>query len=225
MAGRLHTEILTALGATAAVIDPKHQDLPASLRSFRHQVSDLPQAVAAGIDLWSICCPTAEHLPVLRAVLAHNPAARVLMEKPACRGHEIGAFTRLLDGHPAARIVVNDQYRHSTALPAFTDLITTLEPGAPLEKMSVLFTKDRRPDSARGRFVDRDYGVLGYEWLHMLAVTRHILPAPAWEHYLASDPATSVFVTSSKERYPTSSASPTATTPEHPGPATRSSGS
>ncbi|MFG2934154.1 S-adenosyl-L-homocysteine hydrolase [Streptomyces achromogenes] len=70
VAGRLHTEILTALGATPAVIDPKHQDLPASLRSFPHQVSDLPQAVAAGIDLWSICCPTAEHLPVLRAVLA-----------------------------------------------------------------------------------------------------------------------------------------------------------
>ncbi|MFD4161500.1 hypothetical protein ACFWRT_13685 [Streptomyces cyaneofuscatus] len=54
----------------------------------------------------------------------------------------------------------------------------------------MLFTKDRRPDSASGRFIDRDYGVLGYEWLHMLAVTRGILPAPAWEHYLALDPAT-----------------------------------
>ncbi|MFF3730928.1 Gfo/Idh/MocA family oxidoreductase [Streptomyces sp. NPDC002476] len=190
VAGRLHTEILTALGANPAVIDPKHQDLPASLRSFPHQVSDLPEAVAADIDLWSICCPTAEHLPVLRAVLAHNPAARVLMEKPACRGHEIDAFTRLLADHPAARIVVNDQYRHSTTLPAFTELIHALEPGAPLDKVSVVFTKDRRPDSASGRFIDRDYGVLGYEWLHMLAVTRGILPAPAWEHYLASDPAT-----------------------------------
>lgn len=190
VAGRLHTEILTALGATPAVIDPKHQDLPASLRTFPHQVSELPSSVAAGIDLWSVCCPTSEHLAVLRAILRHNPAARVLMEKPACRGHEIDAFNVLLADHPAARIVVNDQYRHSTTLPAFTSLIATLEPGAPIDKVSVLFTKDRRPDSASGRFIDRDYGVLGYEWLHMLAVTRGILPAPAWEHYLASDPAT-----------------------------------
>lgn len=190
VAGRLHTEILTALGATPAVIDPKHQDLPASLRTFPHQVSELPPAVAAGIDLWSVCCPTAEHLDVLRAVLRHNPAARVLMEKPACRGHEIDAFSRLLTDHPAARMIVNDQYRHSTTLPAFTSLIAALEPGAPIDRVSVLFTKDRRPDSASGRFIDRDYGVLGYEWLHMLAVTRGILPAPAWEHYLSLDPAT-----------------------------------
>lgn len=190
VAGRLHTAILTELGATPAVIDPKHQDLPAAVRTFPHEVSELSPAVAADIDLWSICCPTAEHLPVLRAVLAHNPAARVLMEKPACRGHEIDAFTRLLAEHPAARIVVNDQYRHSTTLPAFTDLITALEPDASIEKVSVLFSKDRRPDSASGRFIDRDYGVLGYEWLHMLAVVRGILPAPVWENYLASDPAT-----------------------------------
>ena len=190
VAGRLHTEILTALGTTPAVIDPKHQDLPASLRTFPHQVSELPPAVAAGIDLWSVCCPTAEHLEVLRAILRHNPAARVLMEKPACRGHEIDAFSRLLADHPAARIIVNDQYRHTTTLPAFTGLIAALEPGAPIDKVSVLFTKDRRPDSATGRFIDRDYGVLGYEWLHMLAVTRGIMPAPAWEHYLAPDPAT-----------------------------------
>lgn len=190
VAGRLHTAILTDLGATPAVIDPKHQDLPAAVRTFPHEVGELSPAVAAGIDLWSICCPTAEHLPVLRAVLAHNPAARVLMEKPACRGHEIDAFTRLLAEHPDARIVVNDQYRHSTTLPAFTDLIATLEPDAPIQKVSVLFTKDRRPDSTSGRFIDRDYGVLGYEWLHMLAVVRGILPTPAWENYLASDPAT-----------------------------------
>ncbi|MEJ8654785.1 hypothetical protein WKI65_43805 [Streptomyces sp. MS1.AVA.3] len=190
VAGRLHSTILTEMGVTPAVIDPKHQDLPASMRTFPHEVSELSPTVAAGIDLWSICCPTAEHLPVLRAVLAHNPAARVLMEKPACRGHEIAAFTTLLATHPAARIVVNDQYRHSTTLPALTDLITTLEPDTPMERVSVVFTKDRRPDSASGRFVDRDYGVLGYEWLHMLAVARRILPTPTWENYLASDPAT-----------------------------------
>ncbi|MFH0246101.1 hypothetical protein ACGRHY_27630 [Streptomyces sp. HK10] len=188
IAGRLHTTILTRLGADLAVIDPKHQDLPTSVRSFPHEVGDLSPAVAAGIDLWSICCPTADHLPVLRAILAHNPAARVLLEKPACRGHEIDTFTRLLADHPHARVVVNDQYQHAAVLPAFIDIITRLEPDAAIEKVSVTFTKDRRPDAAAGRFVDRDYGVLGYEWLHMLAVLHGVLPPPVWQAYLASDP-------------------------------------
>ncbi|MCC9309265.1 Gfo/Idh/MocA family oxidoreductase, partial [Kitasatospora sp. RB6PN24] len=190
VAGRLHAQFLTDLGATMAIIDPKHQDLPASPHTFRHEVGELPAATAAAIDVWSICCPTADHLPVLRAILAHNPAARVLLEKPACQGHEIDAFTDLLAHHPDARVIVNDQYRHSTAVRAVTDLVAHLEPGAPIDHVQITFTKDRRPDSAAGRFVDRAYGVLGYEWLHMLAVLRAILPPPAWDAYLATDPAT-----------------------------------
>ncbi|MFE9424130.1 Gfo/Idh/MocA family oxidoreductase [Kitasatospora sp. NPDC006697] len=189
VAGRLHAQFLTELGATMAIIDPKHQDLPASPHTFRHEVGELPAAMAAGIDLWSICCPTADHLPVLRTILARNPAARVLLEKPACQGHEIDAFTDLLAHHPGARVIVNDQYRHSTAVRAFTDLVTHLEPGAPIDRIQVVFTKDRGPDSAAGRFVDRTYGVLGYEWLHMLAVLREILPPHDWDAYLATDPA------------------------------------
>lgn len=128
VAGRLHATILEDLGADLAIIDPKHQDLlPQPRHTFTHHVNELPARVAKGIDLWSICCPTADHLPVLRAVLAHNPVARILLEKPACQGHEIGAFTDLLDQHPHARIVVNDQYRHSQTLPAFIDLVHCFE--------------------------------------------------------------------------------------------------
>ncbi|MFJ4679118.1 Gfo/Idh/MocA family oxidoreductase [Kitasatospora sp. NPDC088783] len=189
VAGRLHAALLTGLGATIAVIDPKHQDLPAAPGTFHRQVADLPARVAAGIDVWSICCPTADHLPVLAAVLARNPAARILLEKPACQGHEIQEFTDLLARHPAARVIVNDQYRHSAAVAAFADLIARLEPGTPIDAVDVAFTKDRGPDAAAGRFVDRTYGVLGYEWLHQMAVVRGILPPTAWNAYLATDPA------------------------------------
>ncbi|MFP8959108.1 hypothetical protein ACLIYP_00840 [Streptomyces nanhaiensis] len=192
VAGRLHTTILEDLGADLTIIDPKHQDLPTGRhRTFTSQVSELPGNVADNISLWSVCTPTADHLPVLRAILAHQPTARILLEKPACRGHEIDAFTDLLARHPQARIVVNDQYRHTKALPAFTDLIRRIEPDAPISQVTVTFTKDRRGDIDTGRFIDRDYGVLGYEWLHMLAVLAGILPTPVVDTYLASDPATS----------------------------------
>lgn len=189
VAGRLHTDILTEFGASVTIIDPKHQDLPRTHRSFPHEVGELPVSQAADIDLWSVCCPTAEHLPVLRAVLEHNPAARVLLEKPACQGHEIEAFTALLSRHPRARIVVNDQYRRSDALSAFTGLVDYLEPAAPMSRTTVTFTKDRTADIVGGRFLDRDYGVLGYEWLHMLAVLGRILPPPVLDVYLAADPS------------------------------------
>ncbi|OLT26836.1 hypothetical protein BJF83_20235 [Nocardiopsis sp. CNR-923] len=189
VAGRLHTDILSRLGADVAIIDPKHQDLPRAHRSFPHQVSELPSNVAARVDLWSVCTPTSEHLPLVRAILAHNPQARILLEKPACQGHEIDAFTEVLAAHPGAKVMVNDQYRHARVLPAFTDLIADLEPKARIRRVNITFTKDRTTDIANGRFIDRTYGVLGYEWLHMLTVLAHVLPPSTMKAYLEAPPS------------------------------------
>ncbi|MFC0863329.1 hypothetical protein ACFHYQ_13605 [Sphaerimonospora cavernae] len=191
VAGRLHATILEDLGARVTIIDPKHQHLPKTQRAFTQQVSDLPPSVAEGVDLWSICCPTTDHLPVLRAVLAHNPAARILLEKPACQGHEIDTFADLLTRHPMSRVVVNDQYRRSRAVPALSGLIARFEPDTAINQIAITFTKDRSGDITTGRFIDRDYGVLGYEWLHMLAVFAGILPAPILDGYLTGDPGSS----------------------------------
>ncbi|SDI49976.1 Oxidoreductase family, NAD-binding Rossmann fold [Sinosporangium album] len=184
-AGRLHAGILTGAGAELTILDPKHQDLPRTCRSFHHNIDDLPATRA--IDLWSVCCPTAEHLSVLRSILARDPAARVLLEKPACQAHEIVALTDLLDRHPRARLLVTDQYQHATALDGAAGLLAQ-HAGGPIDHLTVSFTKDRTADIADGRFIDRSYGVLGYEWLHMLAVLRRLLPAEAMTSYLTSDP-------------------------------------
>ncbi|MEU8042413.1 hypothetical protein [Streptosporangium sp. NPDC049078] len=187
-AGRLHAQLLADSGAQLVVVDPKHQDLPKEYRTFSHGVDELPPQVAAGVGMWSVCCPTADHVPVLRSILAHDPQARILLEKPACQGHEIGELARLVGEHPAARVMVTDQYRHARALDVAADLIEEHEPGTPIHRLTVTFTKDRSADIAGGRFVDRSYGVLGYEWLHMLAVLRRFLPADVFAAYLASPP-------------------------------------
>jgi S-adenosylhomocysteine hydrolase len=193
-AGQLHAGILATEGAEVAIIDPKHQDLPrAGQQEFRAAIDDLPAAVASGVALWSVCCPTAAHLPSLRSILARAPDARVLLEKPACQAHEISDLAALLADHPAARVAVVDQYAHSTVLAELARLISALEPGQPIDRITVTFTKDRTGDIARGRFIDRSYGVLGYEWLHMLASARHLIPPAAFTAYLSSSPAQASF--------------------------------
>jgi S-adenosylhomocysteine hydrolase len=187
-AGRLHADILAEFGATISVIDPKHQDLPRTYRPFPQGVSELPDSLFAQVDLWSICCPTPEHLSVLSAILARSPQARVILEKPACQGHEIDPLVALLASHRSARVTVTDQYRHARALPTLMQMVADLESGAQIDQVTITFTKDRTADIERGRFIDRDYGVLGYEWLHMLAVLRHVVPPAVMDRYLRSDP-------------------------------------
>lgn len=200
VAGRLHTEILTASGMRVMVVDPKHhQDDDARVPIY----ASLADAGASGdgpADIWSVCTPTADHLPVLRHILLLDPAARILLEKPACHGHEIDEFEALLEAHPRARIIVNDQYQHATALAELRGLLQKLEPGQRIHQVTATFTKDRRRDINDGRFVDRSYGVLGYEWLHMLAVLRGILPAHLMDQYLTGDPLLSDLYPSYDER-------------------------
>lgn len=186
--GRLHTELLAGLGAEPIIIDPKHQDLPVEYTSFPHGVEQLPEQVHSTIGMWSVCTPTADHLPVLRTILEHDPHARVLVEKPACLGHEITDFRALLRAHPEARVVVTDQYRHARALTVLRELMERYEPDAVPDHVAVTFVKDRSGDVALGRFVDRSYGVLGYEWLHMLTVLRGVLDEETAATYLATAP-------------------------------------
>ena len=93
---------------------PSTRTCPGHTRPSAGRSPNCPDAVASAIALWSVCCPTADHLPVLRSILTRNPAARVLLEKPACQGHEISELASLLAAHPAARVLITDQYQHST---------------------------------------------------------------------------------------------------------------
>ncbi len=91
----------------------------------------------------------------------------------------MGELTALLVSHRNVRLAIVDQYRHSRAIDALRQLVGELEPDAVIDHIGVAFSKNRTIDISRGRFVDRSYGVLGYEWLHMLAAMRQFLPAEA----------------------------------------------
>ncbi|OJF12397.1 Gfo/Idh/MocA family oxidoreductase [Couchioplanes caeruleus] len=182
-AGRLHTSLLDGPTVRLLLVDPATVHPDATLPTWR-SVAELPDEIVADIDVWSVCSPTATHLTVLREILARDPRARIVLEKPACTSSEIDDFQRLLAGAPGMRLAVTDQYRRSRAATILGRLVRTALPADVPRAVQVVFAKDRVADVRRGRFVDLDYGVLGYEWLHMLAVLGHLLPPAVTSTYL-----------------------------------------
>ncbi|MDA2806857.1 Gfo/Idh/MocA family oxidoreductase [Nocardiopsis suaedae] len=185
VAGRLHERVLTGLGYAVSVVDPALGAQEAGGRAHRRV------AEAAGgrpVDAWSVCTPTSTHVSVLAEVLAADPGARVVVEKPACRPRELPRFRALLADHPRARAVLMNQYRHAHAMAVLRSVLKGPAAAYPLQTLRVGFGKDRREDIAAGRFVDRDHGIFGYEWLHMLALVGGVLPEESFGRYLRTDP-------------------------------------
>lgn len=185
VAGRLHHRLLTGLGATVSVVDPAADPrlLPFPVAARVEDVPELPP-----VDVWSVCTPTAAHVPTVAAVLDRDPGARLLVEKPVCRSWEGPRLAALLAAHEGARLVVMNQYAHAEAPALLRAVKDEYAPRHPVEAIRVAFGKDRRQDIAAGRFVDHDYGVFGYEWLHMLALLGRFLPEDAYHRYLVRHP-------------------------------------
>ncbi|MFD7028558.1 Gfo/Idh/MocA family oxidoreductase [Streptomyces sp. NPDC059917] len=183
-AGRLHQRLLGEIGFDVSVVDPAPGAVPPAVPVF----DSVESAARRTVDVWSVCSPTATHVATVAQVLAVDPAARLLVEKPLCRAWEIPELTSLLDAHPDARLVVMDQYRHSRAMSLLRSMRQELTPGHAPRAVRVGFGKDRRADIAAGRFVDHDYGVFGYEWLHMLALVRGALAPETYDRYMGTEP-------------------------------------
>ncbi|MFI9645038.1 Gfo/Idh/MocA family oxidoreductase [Streptomyces sp. NPDC052040] len=175
--GRLHAGNLRAAGHRTVTVDR------AADADFR-DVRELPDALVARIDAWVVSTPTRLHLRTLRQILTRAPAARVLLEKPAVIPSELAALTRTLDEHPGARVVVNNVYAHSAPVRHLAGTVLRLSASDPIARITVEFTKNRLSDVAAGRFVDNDYGEVGYEWFHMLAILRELLSPEDYRAYL-----------------------------------------
>ena len=190
VAGRLHARILKEYGANVCIVDPRFQNLPDT-----YQVDNIPDLMASLGDMvriWTVSCPTHEHLNAVSQILQVAPTARILLEKPACQAHEIGLFRDLLAAHPQARVVIVDQYRHSRVIDRFHEIAAAQFGETGADQIEIRFHKDRGDQIETGRFVDHSYGVLGYEWLHMLTILERVL-GPDFGSYHAQGLARSEF--------------------------------
>ncbi|MFB4356831.1 hypothetical protein RBJ15_11400 [Pantoea sp. BS_4] len=182
--GRLHARLLADEGAKINIIDNKYQDLPGTLQLTK--IEQLPIDVINSTNVWSICTPTADHLSSVQKILKLRPDASIILEKPACQANEISDFEVLLSEYPHANIQIVDQYKHTNVINYFIDCIRCYNKELSFEKIEIVFDKDRSKDIDKGRFIDRSYGVLGYEWLHMLSVLSEILKDD-FDEYLNAD--------------------------------------
>jgi hypothetical protein len=192
--GRMHARILRSFGAKISIVDPQPPDHPVGADVWG-AIDEIPERIRDAIDVWVISNPTVHHLSTLRDVLACQPKTRAFMEKPACASHEIDGLQTLLSEHPQARLIVNQQYRHSRIVSLLrAEMARVPDFDRFPDSIEISFTKDRRPDIAAGRFVDTDYEILGYEWTHMISVLEGLLPREAVEDYLAAPVEDSRFV-------------------------------
>lgn len=177
--GGLHAGNLRAARHRTVTVDRRPE------ADFR-DVREVPDALVAKIDAWVVSTPTRLHLRTLRQILTRAPAARVLLEKPAVIPSELAALARTLDEHPDARVVVNNVYANSSAVHRLASAVRRLSACDPIRRITIEFTKNRLSDVVAGRFVDTDYGEVGYEWFHMLAILRELLRPEDYRAYLAT---------------------------------------
>ena len=177
--GRIYRKIFDELTAHFLIVDPMMDE---DRENYVYSsLGDVPDEVFRHVQAWSICVPTENHLEVLSELLPRNPRAWVIIEKPICLSFEIDSFRALLIRYPDAHIVGNEQYNDSLAINELKDSLVKTGISRP-ELIRIEFTKDRRPDIAAGRFVDLHFGLLGYEWVHMLAILRNLL-GERWSEY------------------------------------------
>lgn len=185
--GRLHAALLGGMGWRVVTVDPKGPNEGASAnRATFAAVDSIPPTMVADIRLWVICAPTDLHLDCLKQVVRVAPEGRVVVEKPACNSDQIDEFEELLHAHPRLRLTINEQYAFSRLGARMREAVRRAK--APLEDVYIEFTKNRSADRAGGRFVDRDYGILGYEWTHILTLLSTIIDHGVWRRYLDVHP-------------------------------------
>lgn len=180
-------------------------------RIYRSRLSAQPDFTVVGVDpdptvaaeyrtiegllrdttpgLWVVSSPTSTHLAAVRQIVRSDPAARILVEKPAGGLPDLLALvTELRDGAPRAQVVLSDLYGSGSFHDAVRRAVTAL--GERPTEIAIELSKDRRPDELGGRFVCSDYGPYGYEWFHILRILTALVPQSGFLPVLERPPTT-----------------------------------
>lgn len=152
----------------AGIVDTDPEKRARAVQSGAMAFRTCAEAAAIQPLLWDVCVDTEHHLEVISDILAVDPTAHVLVEKPICRFSDIQRLRRTLD-RVRATLIVNENY-HSSAVTAAVKTIAFEKLGIRPRRVAVEMTKNRLRDFARGRFMDCELAALGYEGSHMIAI-------------------------------------------------------
>jgi nucleotide sugar dehydrogenase len=164
---RIHERALVELGVeTIAVLETDSKQRTAAADAGVPIVSSYAEAAGRRPAFWDICTPTATHIEVLDQVIAADPAANILIEKPICDFANVPRLRAVLGRH-RGRLVVNENYCSSRIAAAVAARARGL--GLKPTRITVEMTKNRGRDYLAGRFTDPALGAFGYEGTHLIA--------------------------------------------------------
>lgn len=180
--GRIYRKVFDPLCDRFVIVDPRAAD-DLETRPYG-TLGDVPGDLFNHVQVWCICTPTDNHFESLETILSRNPRARVIVEKPACLSFQVDPFQALLEKYGEARVLSNRQYADSRAVREMVHALKRYDVEH-IDLIRIEFSKDRRPDIDAGRFVDSHFGVLGYEWSHILTIIQQLLGQDGWAAYRA----------------------------------------
>lgn len=164
----LHEKKLRERGVqTVAVVDTSPEKREQAMQEGFPVCNSCAEAAPLQPDFWDICVGNSQHLKVIQQVLAVDPHANMLVEKPVCPVSEIPRLRDMLTNFKG-KIVVNENYASSQVTPLVRNIALEdlrIKPRRIICEM----TKNRELDTARGRYVDYESGALRYEGPHILA--------------------------------------------------------
>lgn len=170
----IHQQKMRECGVeTIGVVElDKHKRLNAKINGFSVFTS-CEEAAKLQPTFWDICVSTHQHFRVIQSILNFAPEANIIIEKPVCLFSEISSLREVLLSFKG-KIVVNENYASSTIKNMMWKIAIKNLDIVP-EKIVVEFTKNRKLDFAKGRFIDHSLGALGYEGSHMIALASSFL--------------------------------------------------
>jgi hypothetical protein len=169
---QIHQQKLDTLGVRALAIVETHPERRLAAERAGLQVATRCAEVAElRPTFWDICVPTQYHVDILEAIATCDTGAKILIEKPICRYSDIPRLEHILRQF-SGQIVVNENYCSSAVTEYVRQAIERLD--LQIEHIAVEMTKHRGADVASGRFVDEEFGALGYEGPHLLAIVQHL---------------------------------------------------
>jgi nucleotide sugar dehydrogenase len=168
VSGDIHHQALSRLGVrTIAVLDSDPDRRIAKAAPDMPAFASYAEVAAHSPGFWDVCVPTSVHPEVFQAIIAADPEANILIEKPLCDFADLPEVSQLLARH-RGRVVVHENYASSAVPAAVAERVRDL--GLRLTGVWSEMSKNRTRDFLEGRFVDEYLGSFGYEGTHLLTV-------------------------------------------------------
>src|SRR3569832_42365 len=105
----LHEQKLKSHGVeTVGIIDIDEKKQSTSFKRFE----SYEQAAQLEPTFWDVCTPPDQHLNVMKKIIAIDPKARMIVEKPICMSNQIDELNEILKTFEG-KIVVNENYLSS----------------------------------------------------------------------------------------------------------------